>query len=51
MDVDLASEVLLELMQKEIFEIVFAGQIGGKPQEGDAANQQKGNQGNRKSKS
>ena len=45
MDIDLATEVLFELMKKEILEVVFPGQIRRKPEECGAADQQKGNEG------
>jgi hypothetical protein len=40
MDIDLATEVLLELVKKKVFEIVFTGQVRRKPEEGDAADHQ-----------
>jgi hypothetical protein len=40
-----AAKVLFKLMEEKIFEIVFPGQIGGQPEEGHAADHQKGNEG------
>jgi hypothetical protein len=45
MDVDLASETLFQLLEKEIFEIIVAGQVGREHKKRAATDQQKGNQG------
>jgi hypothetical protein len=45
MDIYFMTEVLLELMEEKIFQVVFAGEIRRKPQEGDAADQEKRNKG------
>jgi hypothetical protein len=45
MDIDFSTKVLLKLMEEKILEIVFTGQIRGQPEEGDAADHQKDNEG------
>src|SRR5262249_10837531 len=46
MDIDLPAKVLFKLMKEEIFQVIFAGQVRRKPQEGCAAHQEEGNEGN-----
>ena len=43
MDVDLASDTLLQLLEKKIFEIIDAGQVGRENEKGAPADQQNGN--------
>jgi hypothetical protein len=45
MHVDFSAKVLFKLVEEKIFEIIFARQIRGQPEEGDAADHQKGNKG------
>jgi hypothetical protein len=48
MDVDLASDILLKLLEEEIFEIVVASQVGRENEKRAAADQQNHNQGDNK---
>ena len=48
MDVNLASDTLLQLLEEKIFEIFVAGQVGREHEKRPAADQQKDNQGDNK---
>ncbi len=48
MDVDLASDTVLQLLEEKIFEIFVAGQVGREHEKRAAADQQKDNQGDDK---
>jgi hypothetical protein len=45
MDVNLASDTLLQLLEEEIFEIIVAGQVGRENEKGAASDQQNDNKG------
>ena len=45
MDVNLTSDTLLQLLEKKIFEIIVAGQVGRENEKRAAADQQNGNKG------
>jgi hypothetical protein len=45
MDVNLAPDTLLQLLEEEIFEIIVASQVGRENEKGSTADQQNDNQG------
>jgi hypothetical protein len=44
MHINFPAKILFKLMEEKLFEIIFAGQVRGQPEEGDAADHQKGNE-------